>query len=210
MVVSVKSLAGGLSRGNMVQQQSQSQPLLDLSHIAEALRPLAVPVGSLLSDPANARTHGPQNLDAIAGSLAVYGQQKPVVVRQETMTVVAGNGTLEAARRLGWTHIAANVVPMDAATAAGFAIADNRSSELAGWDPGALDKLLRTVNTGNDERLDAMMAELAGLQGIIPKDGEGDRVSEAQPPDDFSSYDESLATDYRCPKCSYEWSGKPK
>lgn len=132
----------------------------DLSFIAESLRPLAVPIGDLILDPANARTHSDKNLDGIKGSLAVYGQQKPVVVRQETMTVVCGNGTLAAARALGWTHLAANVVPLDAATAAGLSVADNRTSDMSSWDTTALDKLLREVNTGNDERLDAMFAEM--------------------------------------------------
>ena len=135
--------------------------LPDLSHIAESLRPLAVPIDSLTLDPANARLHDIKNLDAISGSLTVYGQQKPVVVRRETGVVVAGNGTVAAARALGWTHLAAVVSDMDAATAAGFSVADNRASDLSYFDGPALDKLLREVSTGGDERLDAMLAELA-------------------------------------------------
>lgn len=30
------------------------------------------------------------------------------------------------------------------------------------------------------------------------------------PPAEFKEYDEKLHTDFRCPSCSYEWSGKPK
>jgi ParB-like chromosome segregation protein Spo0J len=84
-----------------------------------------------------------------------------VVVRKDSGVVIAGNGTLQAALALGWTHLAAFYVEMDAATAAGFAIADNSTSDLAEWDKDALDKLLREVSTKNDERLDAMFAELA-------------------------------------------------
>jgi len=29
-------------------------------------------------------------------------------------------------------------------------------------------------------------------------------------PDDFSEYDDDIETEYCCPKCGYEWSGKPK
>ena len=29
-------------------------------------------------------------------------------------------------------------------------------------------------------------------------------------PDDFGEYDEGIDTEYSCPKCGYEWSGKPK
>jgi hypothetical protein len=29
-------------------------------------------------------------------------------------------------------------------------------------------------------------------------------------PTEFASYDENIETQYQCPKCKYEWSGKPK
>lgn len=54
----------------------------DLSHIAEPLRALAVPVASLNPDPANARTHDRRNLDAIKASLAKFGQRLPLVVQK--------------------------------------------------------------------------------------------------------------------------------
>ena len=63
----------------------------DLSGIAEQLRPLAVPCAALLRDRANARRHPELNLDAIKGSLRVYGQRKPVVVNRRTGTIEAGN-----------------------------------------------------------------------------------------------------------------------
>ena len=35
-----------------------------------------VPLDQLILDPENLRTHGTKNVEAIAGSLAVFGQQK--------------------------------------------------------------------------------------------------------------------------------------
>jgi hypothetical protein len=172
---------------------------VDLGHIAESLRPLAVPITGLVADPANARRHPQRNLDGIAGSLRVYGQRKPVVVNRRTGAVEAGNGTLEAARAVGWTHLAAVFVDDDPATAAGFAIADNRTAELAEWDAAALDKLLREAGTGSDEQLDQMFAELA-REEIPPP---------AAPPEEFGEYGEEIETEHRCPKCGYVWSGKP-
>ena len=115
---------------------------VDLQHIAQPLRGLAIPVADLHQDPANARTHPERNLSAVAASLRLYGQRKPVVVRREGMVVEAGNGTLVAARRLGWTHLAAVVVDDDPLTATGYAIADNRTGELAEWDDEVLGRLL--------------------------------------------------------------------
>jgi DNA modification methylase len=102
--------------------------------------------------------------------LKVFGQRKPVAANKRTGAVEAGNGTLEAARALEWSHLAVVWVDDDPATAAGFSIADNRTSELAEWDTAALDKLLREVNTGNDPELDAMMADLAKSEGLY-RDG---------------------------------------
>jgi ParB-like chromosome segregation protein Spo0J len=169
----------------------------DLSHIAEPLRPLAVCIDSLTLDPANTRHHPEKNLDGIRGSLRVYGQVKPVVVRKETGVVVAGNGTVEAARSLGWTHLAAAVVDMDAATAAGFSIADNRTAELATWDNDALSALLHSVSTGNDPDLDAMLAELAAQQGIVPPDFQPAGL------DEQGRLDEKAKT--TCPECGHEF-----
>ena len=99
-----------------------------------------VTIESLKLDPNNARKHSKRNLDAIAASLNKFGQRKPIVVHNGV--VIAGNGTLEAAKSLGWKEIAVSVCPADwdADTAKAYALADNRSAELAEWD----DKILST------------------------------------------------------------------
>ena len=149
-------------------EQAADAPNLD--YIAETLRPLAVPVSELNFDPANAKKHGEGSISAIAASLKVYKQLKPVVARKDNGIVIAGNGTLQAALSLNWSHLAVVWVDMDAATAAGFSISDNRTAELSEWDKDALDALLREVNTNNDSRLDEMLAELATEMKIVPPD----------------------------------------
>src|SRR5215472_16348289 len=101
----------------------------DLSMIAEPLRPLAVPCSELLLDPANARRHPEANIEALKGYLRAYGQRKPIVVNRRTGIIEAGNGTLQAALELGWTHLAVVYVDDDPMTATGFSIADNRTAE---------------------------------------------------------------------------------
>jgi ParB-like chromosome segregation protein Spo0J len=100
-----------------------------------------ISIDKLLLDPANARKHGKKNLDSIKGSLAKFGQQKPIVVNAENV-VVAGNGTLQAAKELGWKEI--NIVRTDlkGSDITAFGIADNRTSELAEWDDDVLKELL--------------------------------------------------------------------
>lgn len=100
-------------------------------------------ISSLNLDPNNARTHDNANLEAIAGSLTQFGQRKPIVISQDN-TVVAGNGTLTAAKSLGWKEIEVVRVPADwdADRIKAFALADNRTAELASWDNEVLNQQL--------------------------------------------------------------------
>lgn len=106
-----------------------------------------IEITALTPDPQNVRTHDAKNLQAIADSLRTFGQRKPIVTAKSndgTLVVIAGNGTLEAAKALGWTHITIAEVPedWDADKARAYAIADNRSAELADWDQTALTSAL--------------------------------------------------------------------
>src|SRR4051812_15259375 len=127
----------------MVQDAHASAP--SLSHIAEPLRHLAVPIESLTLDPANARKHDARNLDAIKGSLKRFGQRFPIVVQRQGMVVRAGNGRLMAAKDLGWTHIAALTVDENDIEAVSFSLADNRTSDLSTFDDEALTALLQSL-----------------------------------------------------------------
>ena len=103
-----------------------------------------VAVANLSFDPSNARKHDEKNLEAIKGSLRKFGQRKPIVVRNDV--VIAGNGTLQAALALGWAEI--EVVRADDMTnteATAYALADNRTSELATWDNDVLGKQLSAL-----------------------------------------------------------------
>ena len=107
-------------------------------------------VADLVEDPANARRHSDRNLAAIAGSLDQFGQRRPLVVLRDV--VIAGNGTLAAARSLGWDRIAVSRLPDDWTEdeARAFAIADNRTSDLADWD---YEELVATLGRIGDEDL---------------------------------------------------------
>jgi hypothetical protein len=143
-----------------LQEKTDREPAMLLDEAAQAnvsrvCEPLTltletVPVGALALDPANARKHGSRNLDAIAGSLRQFGQRRPLVCRRagEQTMVIAGNGTLEAALSLGWTEIVITVVPDDwtPEQAKAYALADNRTAELATWDEGVLQGQLASLD----------------------------------------------------------------
>lgn len=104
-----------------------------------------VDIATLNPDPANVRKHGPRNLDTIKASLKKFGQQKPIVVDADGV-VVAGNGTLDAARALGWDKLEVVRTELTGTDATAYAIADNRTAELAEWDHEALGKMLSTID----------------------------------------------------------------
>jgi DNA modification methylase len=103
-----------------------------------------VSISTLVFDPANARKHDEKNLEAIKGSLARFKQQKPIVVSKDNV-VIAGNGTLAAAKALGWTEIEIKRSHLTGAEATAYALADNRSAELAAWDEDILGKTLQAL-----------------------------------------------------------------
>ena len=115
------------------------------THIHESLQHLAVAVADLNYDPKNARKHDRRNLDAIKASLEKFGFRQPIIVQKQGMIVRAGNGRMEVASELGWTHIPALIVDESEAEAVAYAIADNRTAELAEWDFENLSELLDEV-----------------------------------------------------------------
>jgi len=107
--------------------------------IIDDLKSLAVPVDSIKLDDQNAVNHPQRNIEMIANSLKKYGQRKPIVVNKKTNIVEAGNGTLTAARMLGAKEIAAVFVTESKKNAQGFSVLDNRSAQLAKFNPNLLD-----------------------------------------------------------------------
>jgi len=116
-----------------------------------------IAIEKLHADPANLRKHGERNLAAIEASLARFGQQTPIVVGAGNV-VRKGNGTLEAARRLGWPSLLCVRTKLEGSEATAYAIADNRTAELAEWEPIGLADVLRALQSEGDD--------LAGATGF--------------------------------------------
>jgi len=140
-------------------------------------------VDELTFDPANARRHDQRNIEAIKGSLARFGQQKPIVVDGNNV-VRAGNGTLEAARQLGWEEIDAVRSDLEGAEMTAFAIADNRTAELAEWNQEVLAATLQSLDDAEVPVADlgftsSDMAEL--LKAVEAGQGGGEVVEDEVP-----------------------------
>jgi hypothetical protein len=106
-------------------------------------------ISTISKDPANVRRHNRKNLDAIKASLRAFGQQKPIVVSKAGI-VLAGNGTMEAALELGWEKIQVIHSDLEGTAATAYAIADNRTAELAEWDHEGLAQQLAAIQIDDD------------------------------------------------------------
>jgi ParB-like chromosome segregation protein Spo0J len=158
-------------------------------------------VADLSSDPANARKHGDRNIESIIASLRRFGQQKPIVV-DSSGCVRAGNGTLEAARRLGWTEIDCVRSSLQSSEITAYAIADNRTAELAEWDEEILAGTLDGLAQMDEDLLAAAgftEEELAALMDAVnPEFAPGNQ-------DDQGKLDEALPKVVACPHCKTEF-----
>ena len=102
----------------------------------------SVAISSLTPYPTNPRRG---DIDAIASSLTAHGQYRPIVVQASTKFVLAGNHTLKAAKKLGWKKIKAVLVEVDEDTAKKIVLADNRLTDLAGYNEPLLKSLLQAL-----------------------------------------------------------------
>lgn len=156
-----------------------------------------IPIDKLILDPANVRKHGERNLQSIVASLHRFGQQRPILIDKHNI-VRAGNGTLQAAKSLGWSEIDCVRTELVGSEAIAYAIADNRTAELAEWDDDVLAAQLNGLLADDDELLDA-----AGFteEELVKMLNESDLS-----PNEFPEVDESIETNFECPKCGYRWS----
>lgn len=153
-----------------------------------------IQISELVPDKDNARTHSERNIKAIEGSLSRFGQRKPIVITQNKI-VVAGNGTLTAAKNLGWEKIDAVYVPASwtSEKIKAFALADNRTAELAEW---------------NQIRLAEQLLELETLDFDLKELGfDSPEATKAKELSEFPVFDDQEETTHKCPKCQYEWNG---
>ena len=143
-------------------------------------------IADLTPDPQNARQHDAKNLKAIQGSLTQFGQRKPIVIT-EAGVIVAGNGTVEAAKLLGWETIQAVKVPEDwtPAQVKAFAIADNRTAELATWRTEVLSaQLIELQNLdveieafGFEQEQSSMDDFAEALDGLLKPKGDIEQIT---------------------------------
>lgn len=109
---------------------------------------------------------------SLAESISTFGFRVPIVVDADGV-IIAGHTRLKAARKLGLetvpVHVAADLSP---AKAQALRLADNRVSEIAGWDADLLQAELDALveQAEDDMDLAALMIDLDSMAKFLPAD----------------------------------------
>jgi len=114
----------------------------------------------LRPDPANPRSHSPNQIRELARSITTFGFNVPILV-DATLRIIAGHGRLLAAQELGWREVPTILLGhLSAAQARAFMIADNRLAEGAAWNNGLLREQLTELSLAEPD----LAIETTGFQ----------------------------------------------
>jgi hypothetical protein len=125
-----------------------------------------------------------------------------VVIRQDG-TIIAGNGTYEGAKRLGWAELEVVVFDGTESQAKGYAIADNRTAELSKWIYQAVAEEIKAIDPSHlaalgwtiDEREILLAAAWPGSAPIETGHGKHARVTHVEVTDEQRGViDKAVAT----------------
>jgi ParB-like chromosome segregation protein Spo0J len=161
------------------------------------MKTVTMKVSDLSADPANARKHDEKNIDSIIASLRRFGQQKPIVI-DASKVVRAGSGTLEAAKRIGWETIECVETSLKGSEAIAYAIADNRTAELAEWDSDILAAQLSGLLTDDEALANAAGFSAEEIEAMLANFEPGTEDDQGQ----LDTLAEKIVT---CPHCQKDF-----
>ena len=163
-----------------------------------------LPLASLRPAGYNPRTITAAARAGLAASIDRWGCVEPVIWNQRSGNVVGGHQRLDALAARGDVETDVVVVDLDAVEEKALNVALNNQAIAGEWDWGKLSALLPEI-----EAVEGLDAALLGF-GALGEDLLSRVADPPAAPEAFGDLDDDLATDYKCPICSYEWSGQPK
>ena len=163
-----------------------------------------LPTASLKPHAANSRTHDSKQIQSIIKSIREFGFCNPVLV-DGNGGIIAGHGRVMAAvvmklktvPCLRLTHL----TPLQRKA---YVIADNKIALGSAWDEDQLATVMQELSKSAFD-LEALGFGKEELDELLQENEYA-----AAHPEEFKEVDEFLATEHRCPKCKYVWSGKSK
>ena len=158
-----------------------------------------VPASSILPHPDNWRVHSDDQRSVLAGVLSEIGIANAVIAyeREEDGALMLIDGHLRQEELID-ALVPALILDVTDDEARMLLATLDPIAMMASQDAQAFDALLGAI-AFESEAVNAMLE--ANRQAAI-------EAAEAEPPDEFRSFDENIETDFTCPKCDYSWSGQ--
>jgi ParB-like chromosome segregation protein Spo0J len=173
----------------------------------EELRAHLVRIDSMAPHPHNPRQG---DVGALTLSLEQFGQYRLAIVQADSGHLVVGNHLWQAAKALGWTHLAAIYRELTETQAQQLMLADNRIADRGTYDQDALADLLTGLAhvgelspaTGYDlDDLDDLLADLDRTHGPSTPAAPSPRRESPTPP----PAPEGSGLGDACPECGRPW-----
>ena len=139
-----------------------------------------LPIGDLVPDPRNARTHSKRQIEQIKTSIAEFGFTNPILADPEGR-IIAGHGRLLAAKALGLADVPViALVGLSEVQKRALRLADNKIALNAGWDMEILKLELSELAT-IDVGMDLTLTGFATGEIDVILDGQDDPEDEVIP-----------------------------
>jgi len=140
-----------------------------------------VPIDQLKPNPHNPRINDPA-VDAVARSIQAYGFNNPIITDGD-LNIAAGHTRLKAAKKLGLTTVPVIRVPgLVGSQFTGFAIADNKTAEIAEWDQDLLAQIVSELNLDVDFDLSSLGFDDTELTKLLDANFEDNEKDEDDAP----------------------------
>lgn len=170
-----------------------------------------IPARELLANPKNWRTHPENQRSAVRGALEEIGIAEALVAYEtpDGLMLIDGHLRADVDPEQPWPVL---VLDVDEREADVLLATLDPLAALAETNAEALDALLSELDAGNEalQELYTQLEQEAGAFTVAEAEAPTLPAMSRNAPTDFPAYDEDIATDYQCPKCNYQWSGKPK
>jgi len=127
----------------------------------------------------NAKVHDKAQVEKIAASIQEFGFLNPILIDKD-FNIIAGHGRTMAAELIGMKKVPAVYVEgLTDAQRRAYILADNRLTELGGWDEYVVQQELEALKN------EGFNIELTGFELNIEEDAEAIAEKEAENPADI-------------------------
>jgi len=163
-----------------------------------------LPTADLIPYARNTRTHSPEQVAQIAGSIREFGFTNPVLIDAEN-GIIAGHGRVMAASKLGLAKVPCiRLAHLTDTQKRAYIIADNKLALNAGWDEEMLGLELADLREA-DFDLDVLGFDNFAIEQFLNPSERSDEAPESS----GGEIDvDGMQMECACPKCGFEFDPK--